>query len=64
MTDTQPTKEEKRCPYCDKPIEVAHPRRIIDRAWCSIRQKQYVRERTVDFCSRDCGGYYQMGCEG
>jgi endogenous inhibitor of DNA gyrase (YacG/DUF329 family) len=53
-----------KCPYCGKPIETPVPRKIIDRAWNPARQKQEVRTQTIDFCSQDCGGYYQMGCEG
>lgn len=52
------------CPYCSKPIETAHTREIIDRGWNNIQRRQYVRTREMQFCSTQCGGYYQMGCEG
>lgn len=62
--EPQLSKEDKRCPYCSKPIETPHPREIIDRGWDSNLRRQYVRRRTLDFCSTICGGNYQMGCEG
>lgn len=56
--------DRKRCPYCSKWIETAVPRQIIDRGWDSNLRRQYVRTRTLEFCSQQCGGNYQMGCEG
>jgi len=53
-----------RCPQCGGPIETPVARRIIDRGWNPVLRKQFVRERTVEFCSGKCGGDYQMGCEG
>ena len=55
---------QEKCPYCGKPIETPAVRKIIDRGWDSVWRKQYVREREMKFCSRSCGGNYQMGCEG
>lgn len=52
------------CPYCSKPIEIAHTREIIDRGWNNVQRRQYVRKRDMQFCSSQCGSYYQMGCEG
>jgi hypothetical protein len=54
----------KTCPYCGKPIDTPVVRKIFDRAYDHVRRKQYVRERDVEFCSPQCGGNYQMGCEG
>jgi hypothetical protein len=56
--------ESPRCLYCSKPMHTPVTRRIIDRGWDSVRRKQYVRERDMQFCSAQCGGNYQMGCEG
>jgi len=54
----------KKCPQCWKLIESPVLRTIIDRGWDSISRRQYVRERTMEFCSEKCGEHYQMGCEG
>lgn len=64
MSNETETKPAPTCPYCSKPIEKPVPRRIIDRGYDPIRRKQYVREREIEFCSAQCGGNYQMGCEG
>lgn len=56
--------QEKKCPYCGKGIEAPVSKKIIDRGWDSVRRKQYVRERDIEFCSVQCGGNYQIGCEG
>jgi hypothetical protein len=65
MTDSKREHEKRdECPYCRKPIEVGVTRRIIDRAWNDVAQKQYVRTRSMIFCSETCGRHYQMGCEG
>lgn len=52
------------CSYCGQPMEVPVQRRIIDRGYDNLRQRQYVRERYMNFCSDKCGSNYQMGCEG
>ncbi|PXX42249.1 hypothetical protein [Aquitalea magnusonii] len=57
--NTQP-----KCPYCGKPMDKPVSRKIIDRAYDQITRRQYVRTRMVEFCSKECGGNYQMGCEG
>jgi uncharacterized protein with PIN domain len=59
-TETE-TKQQERCPYCSKPIETPVVRKIIQRRNDMPRG---IWEHDVTFCSRDCGGYYQMGCEG
>ena len=64
MSDVTLSSDQKRCPQCSKPIETAVPRQIIDRGWNEHLRKQYVRTRTLEFCSETCGGHYQMGCEG
>lgn len=54
-----------KCPYCLKPIEgTPAVRTIIDRGWNPMTRKQYVRERRMEFCSKEHGANYQMGCEG
>ena len=53
-----------KCPYCGKAIETPVPRKIIAIDFDQIRRKKYVSEKFIDFCSADCGNYYQMGCEG
>ena len=54
----------KKCPYCNKPIETPVPRKIIAIDYDPIRRKKFVGEKVMEFCSNDCGCYYQMGCEG
>lgn len=61
--DAKPA-QKPTCPYCSKPMETPVPRKIIDRGWNPVTRRQFVRERTLDFCSAECGGNYQMGCEG
>lgn len=63
MTDVT-TSKKSTCPQCGKPIETPAPRLIRDRGYDNVRRRQYVRERTIEFCSSRCGGDYQMGCEG
>ena len=46
--------EVKRCPQCGKPIDKPNIRTI------RVNRK----DRRMEFCSSDCGAYYQMGCEG
>ncbi|WP_060538594.1 hypothetical protein [Pseudomonas sp. NBRC 111125] len=53
-----------KCLYCGKPAEKVVKREIIDRSRDPHTNRPYVRTRTLDFCSTDCGGKYQMGCEG
>jgi len=43
-----------KCPYCRKPIETPVQRKIFSRPPRGV----------MTFCSEECGGYYQMGCEG
>lgn len=61
MSDEQ---AKPKCPYCAKPLELPVKRTIIDRGWDSYLRRQYVRKREMEFCSSQCGGSYQMGCEG
>lgn len=56
--------DQKKCPQCGKPIENPVSRKIISIGWNTVRRKKQVVEETLEFCSADCGGYYQMGCEG
>ena len=44
-----------RCPMCQKALGDAPHTMNIQRNW---------RWSMMDFCSFDCGGNYQMGCEG
>lgn len=53
-----------KCPQCGKPIEKPISRKIIRQGWNPRTQRKGVIEETLTFCSADCGGYYQMGCEG
>lgn len=53
-----------KCPQCGKPMEKPVIRKIVDRARDPITRRQYARTRMVEFCSAQCGGHYQMGCEG
>lgn len=56
--------ETKKCTYCGKPIETLEKREIIYRGYDSVRRKQVVKKESMDFCTPQCGGNYQMGCEG
>ncbi len=53
-----------KCPQCGKPMDKPVTRNIIDRGYNQLTRRQYVRERNLEFCSKECGGHYQMGCEG
>lgn len=65
MDETKPeAKPAPKCPYCYKPIEKPVSHRIIYRDYDPARRKQCVRERTMEFCTPECGSNYQMGCEG
>lgn len=61
---TDPTKAPKQCTYCSKPIEALHQREIIYRGYDRVQLRQVVKKERMDFCSPQCGGNYQMGCEG
>ena len=53
-----------KCTRCGKPAEPAIYRNIIDRAYCSVRRKQYVRQQSLPFCSEEHASHHQMSCEG
>jgi len=63
---TAPTQAapQKPCRYCGKPIETLAQREIIYRGYDPQQRKQVVKKERMDFCSPQCGGNYQMGCEG
>jgi hypothetical protein len=53
-----------KCTRCGKPAEPAIYRNIIDRAYCSVRRKQYVLQQSLPFCSEEHASHHQMSCEG
>ncbi len=53
-----------KCTRCGKPAEPAIYRNIIDRAYCSVRRRQYVRQQSLPFCSEEHASHHQMSCEG
>jgi hypothetical protein len=53
-----------KCPYCGKPVEVVHNAKIIYRGYDRITRRQCVKQEVMQFCSLQCAGNYQMGCEG
>lgn len=59
-----PAHPKKQCTYCGKPIETLHQREIIYRGYDRVQRRQVVKKERMDFCSQQCGGNYQMGCEG
>lgn len=63
-TNTKSSPAAKNCTYCGKPIETLAQREIIYRGYDQVRRKQVVKKECMDFCSPQCGGNYQMGCEG
>lgn len=63
-TETTSNQAPKKCIYCGKPIEALHQREIIYRGYDRMQRKQVVKREHMDFCSPQCGGNYQMGCEG
>ncbi len=63
-TTTQSTPSPKNCTYCGKQIEALAQREVIYRGYDPVRRKQVVKRERMDFCSPQCGGNYQMGCEG
>jgi endogenous inhibitor of DNA gyrase (YacG/DUF329 family) len=62
--DLQQNAAEVKCTYCGKPAETPVRAKIIDQAYDNVRRKKYVRTRELEFCSKACASYYQMGCEG
>lgn len=64
MTTEPTTKAAPACPQCNTPIVKPHMATIIDRAYDTRVRRQYVRQRSMTFCSDQCGGHYQCGCEG
>lgn len=58
------TETTTKCTYCGKPAEKVVKREIHDRSRDRYTNRPCVRTRTMDFCSAECGGRYQMGCEG
>lgn len=63
-TNTTTAQEQKPCAYCGKPIETKTTREIFYRGYDHVRRKQVLKREYMDFCSPQCGGNYQMGCEG
>lgn len=63
-TAAAPATSAPACPYCGKSIETPANVTIIDRARDPVSRRAYLRQRSVTFCSKACGGNYQMGCEG
>ena len=61
MTD-QP--KQPNCPQCGKPIERPVGCKITFRNYNRHTRRQYVDTKSMDFCSKQCGSHYQMGCEG
>jgi endogenous inhibitor of DNA gyrase (YacG/DUF329 family) len=53
-----------KCPYCGKEIVVPNSRKIISIGRDRVTGKKKVIETEMVFCSKVCGGNYQMGCEG
>ena len=45
-------------------MESPVPRKIIAIDFDPVRRKKFVGEKMKNFCSQECGAYYQMGCEG
>lgn len=62
MSDEKKTNDAEckaeKCPYCHTAIVNPTTRQIHQ------RRAGKVITTTMRFCCRDCGGYYQMGCEG
>lgn len=52
------------CPQCSKPIEQPHNATIHDQGYDQRTGRQFARTRNLSFCSSQCGGDYQCGCEG
>jgi endogenous inhibitor of DNA gyrase (YacG/DUF329 family) len=60
----QEASREEKCPQCGKVMESPVPRKIIAIDFDPVRRKKFVGEKMKNFCSQECGAYYQMGCEG
>jgi endogenous inhibitor of DNA gyrase (YacG/DUF329 family) len=61
---SEPLKAGCKCPQCGKPIDVVHNAKIIYRGYDHITRRQCVKQAVMQFCSPQCAGNYQMGCEG
>lgn len=62
MEQEQPTKP--KCPQCGQPIESPVRREIFRRDRDPYTRRAITRKDVMEFCSAQCGGHYQMGCEG
>jgi len=50
--------EQKKCPNCRTPVEKPVARTIF------LRRQGRVLQEKMEFCSKECGGRYQMANEG
>ncbi len=55
----------RKCPYCGKEIEASQ---VVKRDIFYIGRNAFGRKasltKKMTFCSNQCAGNYQMGCEG
>lgn len=53
-----------KCTRCGKPTELVIYRNIIDQAYDQVRNKKYVRQQNLPFCSEEHANHHQWSCEG
>ncbi|WP_223526964.1 hypothetical protein [Pseudomonas sp. BF-B-26] len=53
-----------KCTRCGKPADPVVYKTIIDQAYDPVRQKKYVRQQSLPFCSEEHANHHQWSCEG
>ncbi|WP_457265782.1 hypothetical protein [Pseudomonas sp. P5_C3] len=53
-----------KCTRCGQPADPVIDKNIIDRECDQVRNKKYVRQQNLPFCSEEHANHHQWSCEG